>query len=119
MQKLSPDDYAGLKLPDQWIEDLMQEREVALLLERLKDCSSVIELGWGSGIVAKALKAAGKDVVVVEGSAENCAKAREAGITAYHALFENFMTGVQADAVIASFVLEHVEDPVALLKRAH
>lgn len=37
-------------------------------------------------------------------------------VTTYHSLFETFVPDKKFDTVIASFVLEHVEDPVSVLK---
>ena len=116
-QKLSPDGYAALALPDQFIEDVMQETEARWLIEQTVDCPRILDLGWGSGIVAKALHAAGRSVLVVEGSKANCAAAQAAGIPVVRALFENYTPAPDFDCVIASFVLEHVADPIALLKR--
>lgn len=122
MQKLHPDKYAdaALTLPDTWIEDTMQHvAEVPWLLAQLADCADVIELGWGSGIVARALGAAGKHVRMVDGAKAACAEAQAcAGVYPVRALFEDYEPPIPVDCVIASFVLEHVADPVALLKRA-
>lgn len=122
-QKLSPDAYAALRLPDQHIEEIMQETEAAWIVEQTAECRTVLDLGWGSGIVAKALNKAGKQIVVVDGARESCHIAWEHhGIVSYHAMFEDFVIGTEKfsrefDCVIASFILEHVADPVALLKR--
>ena len=116
-QKLSPDSYAALALPDQFIEDVIQETEARWLVEQTRDAPRILDLGWGSGIVAKALHAAGRDVMCVEGSKAACKEARDAGIPVIHSLFENFKAADDFDCVVASFVLEHVADPVALLKR--
>ncbi len=116
MQKLSPDSYASLELPDQWIEDEMQLVEAKWLVEQTAGYHKVLELGWGSGLVAQALHAAGRDVLVVEGAAESCNYARSLGIKAANFMFEDFAGG-EYDCVVASFVLEHVAEPVALLKR--
>ncbi len=118
MQKLSPDAYAALRLPDQHIEDIMQETESRWLVEQTADCPRIVDLGYGSGIVCKALAAAGRDVLVVEGSEQNCIAANNTGIATWHGMFEEFAPKQPFDCVIASFVLEHVADPVALLKRA-
>ena len=116
-QKVTPDEYSRLKLEDQWIEDCVQDVEARWLIEQTKDSPCIIDLGWGSGIVAKALHAAGRDVMCVEGSKAACKEARDAGIPVIHSLFENFKAADDFDCVIASFILEHVADPVALLKR--
>ncbi len=119
MQKVSPDSYAALALPDQWLEDVMQEYEARWICEQTADCRNVIDLGWGSGIVARALRDAGRAVLVVEGSEQNCRAARAAHIACVQELFEEFEPDGRYDCTIASFVLEHVADPIALLKRAH
>ena len=117
MQKLAPDRYASLKLEDQWIEDTMQETEARWLLEQTAAAPRVLDLGWGSGIVAKSLYAAGRDVFVVEGAEQNCTDAERLGIPVARSMFEDYRPHRDFDCVIASFVLEHVADPVALLRR--
>lgn len=119
-QKLSPDDYKGHELPDAFIEDLMQTHaEIPWLLEQVRDCRKVIDLGYGSGLVCRALGEAGHEVRMVDGSKRACAEARAyKGIDTARAMFEDYEPTHPADVVIASFVLEHVADPVALLKRA-
>lgn len=117
MQKLAPDAYAALRLPDQFIEDEMQQVEARWLVEQTADCPRILDLGWGSGIVAKALQAAGRSVCVVEGAEESCNAAERLGFTVARSMFENYAPHREFDCVIASFVLEHVADPVALLKR--
>ena len=117
-QLLHPEAYAALKLPDQWIEDCMQEYEAAYIVEQTKDCRSVLDLGWGSGLVAHALFNADRGVEVVDGSTEFCQQAWNAGMIAHHSMFEDFQPIGRYDTVIASFILEHVADPVKLLMRA-
>lgn len=118
MQALSPDEYAKLALPDQWIEDMMQEIEARWLIEQTQGCASVLELGFGSGIVTKALANAGRRVTVVDGSAELIAECSTIPcVVSVRSMFEDYEPKENFDCVIASFILEHVEDPVALLKR--
>lgn len=119
-QKLSPDKYASsvLALPDMWIEDIMQNvAEIPWLIEKTRSSPRIIELGYGGGLVANALKSAGRYVIVVEGSKELCERADAKGIPAIHCMFENFRAIPNGDCVVASFVLEHVAEPLALLKR--
>ena len=116
MQKLPPSEYAKLDLADQWIEDEMQKVETAWIVNAIPHAKKVLELGHGSGIVATALRDAGKEVTIVEGAAEYIGKID--GVQYVHSMFEDFEPIGGYDCVIASFVLEHVADPVALLKRA-
>lgn len=116
MQPLAPDAYAKLALPDQWIEDAMQRVEAAWIVSKLKGAKRVLDLGHGSGIVATALRDAGKDVTVVEGASDFIGRVE--GVTYVHSMFEDYQPAQRFDCVIASFVLEHVHDPVELLARA-
>lgn len=118
-QKLAPDAYASLNLPDQWIEDEMQQVEARWLVEQTRRFPRLLDLGWGSGIVAKALAADGREMQLVDGAIVSVQEANKVpGIYAVHAMFEEFNPLAKFDCVIASFVLEHVVSPVALLKRA-
>ena len=109
---MHPNDYPR-NLPDKHIEDEMQQFEAAWILGELEPGSRVLDLGYGSGIIARALVAAGHRVTVVDG-----APFEVEGATCVVSMFENFEPDTKYDAVIASFILEHVDDPVALLKRA-
>lgn len=40
-------------------------------------------------------------------------------VTKYHSLFEEFTNSIQYDTIIMGHVLEHIEQPVPLLKRIH
>lgn len=95
----------------------MQETEARWLVEQTAKTPRVLELGWGSGIVARALADVGRNVCVVEGAEESCNAAERLGIRADRSMFETYEPLREFDCVIASFVLEHVADPVALLKR--
>ena len=118
MQPVTPDEYAALNLPDQWIEDMMQEVEARWIVDNLFGYQHILELGYGGGIVTKAMLDAGKNVTVIDGASEFCGRAHKAGAYPVHAMFEEAVTPrPRYDCVIASFVLEHVQDPVALLKR--
>ncbi len=122
MQKVDPNEYAAaaLSLPDVFLEDLFQkEAEIPWLIEKTNDCTNVLELGYGGGLVAKALHDAGRRVLVVDGSWQLVFRCKEAGIAAEESMFESFDGTFGAfHCTIASFVLEHVADPLALLKRA-
>ncbi len=119
MQLVSPEEYARLELHDQWLEDVMQTYEAEWIVSQLKDCKTVLELGYGAGFVTRAMVKAGLHVTTIDGSADFCNKAIEDGADVCLTMFEDYDPAERFDCVIASFVLEHVIDPVALLKKCH
>ncbi len=115
---LPPDDYANLNLPDQHIERWMQEKECEWLIENTDDCKRVLDLGFGDGLTCKAFSTYGKQVTMVDGSLELCAEASTMPfVKPVHSMFEDYIPTHKYDCVIASFILEHIADPVGLLKR--
>ncbi len=121
---MNPNDYAKLKLDDQFIEDIMQEHEAKWLLRKTIMGESILDLGYGSGIICRALGEAGRFVTVVDGAKEFTeAAVKIDNVCAVHSLFEEFDLDKNPfhkyHCVIASFILEHVQDPIRLLKRCH
>jgi len=82
--------------------------------------NSCLELGPAEGIMTGILAARFPDLNVVDGSAQFCSQLRERfpRATVTHSLFEEFQPGRDFDAIILGHVLEHVDDPMALLQRA-
>ncbi len=117
MQLVSPEEYAKLELNDQWIEDVMQIYESEWIVSQLNGCKTVLELGYGAGFVTRAMVKSGLHVTTIDGSADFCNKAIEDGADVCLTMFEDYDPAERFDCVIASFVLEHVIDPVALLKK--
>lgn len=118
MQKLMPDEYAELQLPDQWVEDIMQEQaEVPWILNQIKDDKTILELGYGAGIVTRAMVQAGKEVTMVDGSQDFCNRAEKDGAMSVCTMFEDMKFVGKFDCVIASFVLEHILDPAIVLMK--
>ncbi len=81
---------------------------------------SCLELGPAEGVMTDALAAAFADLTLVEGSEAFCRDlaARYPAATVVHSLFEEFESGRRFDTILLGHVLEHVEDPVAILRRA-
>jgi 2-polyprenyl-3-methyl-5-hydroxy-6-metoxy-1,4-benzoquinol methylase len=81
---------------------------------------SVLELGSSDGLMTEELVREFSRVVVLEGSAKNVSsvRARFPSVEIHHQLFENFVTDERFDNVIAARVLEHVDEPVELLRKA-
>lgn len=81
-----------------------------------------LELGCSDGFMTAMLAGRLAHLTVVDGSPTFIAKARDrlAGLPVEFllSLFEDYQPAVQYDCVFAAFVLEHVRDPIAFLKKA-
>ena len=103
-----------------FIENICQEYTFPWLRGHLADAMRVLELGYGDGLVTKDLIDQGHIVTVVEGAKSVVDAAHNkwgSQLTIYHSLFEEFSTAERFDAILATHVLEHLEDPSALLRR--
>jgi 2-polyprenyl-3-methyl-5-hydroxy-6-metoxy-1,4-benzoquinol methylase len=79
----------------------------------------VLELGPAEGHMTDALVIDGFDVTVVEGSQRFCDEigARHPSVKVVHSIFEDFVSEPIFDTVVLGHVLEHVDDPVDILRR--
>jgi len=119
------ENYHGGEFPDQWIENACQKNELDWLLAKIGPNADVLDLGYGDGLLSPEFARHAEQYTLVEGSPELAQKAVKAltdipNSTVFTGLFENWdpEPGRLFDVVIASHVLEHVNDPVMVLKRA-
>lgn len=84
---------------------------------------NVLELGSFKGDFTKRLMPHFTDITCVEGSPEAIAEARKRlpaqGINFVEGLFENVQLERKYDNIILTHVLEHLDEPVAVLKRVN
>ena len=101
------------------IENLCQQHEIQWLKTLIVQGSQVIDLGYGDGVISPSLAEFCK-VTLIEGSEELCRRASKdlpEGSTVINEFFEDYSPVNQVDYVVASHVLEHVDDPIFLLKK--
>jgi 2-polyprenyl-3-methyl-5-hydroxy-6-metoxy-1,4-benzoquinol methylase len=79
---------------------------------------SILEMGPAEGIMTEHLSRLGKRLVLVEGAESFCHDLRQRFPQAkvVHSLFEDFKADEQFDNILLGHVLEHVEDPVTILR---
>ena len=113
------DYYLATTVPDHRIENRLQRDAAARILSCIPAGARVLELGHGDGLMTAALRSAGIDAELLEGSPLLCARADQAnpGLPIHCAMFETFTPRRPYDAILALHVLEHVDDPVSLLRR--
>lgn len=108
-------------IEDKEVENLLQEYSYEMIKSFFPNSdSSVLELGYGDGIVSNLLNKDGYNFEVVEGSSFIINTLKKNNLyhgKMIHSLFENFNPNKTYDVVLASHVLEHVDDPVQLLNK--
>lgn len=79
-----------------------------------------LELGPAEGVITERLAQTFSDLTCVEGSRQFCKQLQRKFPSAHvvNALFESFEPAGRFDNIVLGHVLEHVLDPVALLKKA-
>lgn len=119
LESIAANYHMNAAVPDMHIENLTQRFFLDWFLQRVRPGMRVLEMGYGDGLVTAALLERGCDVTVVEGAGSlvERAVARHPQLACVHALFEEYEPGHSFDVVLASHVLEHVDEPRSLLRR--
>jgi protein-L-isoaspartate O-methyltransferase len=119
LDQIAADYHTNEAIPDIHIENLCQEYFIEWLLRQIPIGSRVLELGYGDGLVTAELANFACKLTVLEGAGTLVDRARQAhpDIECVHCLFEDFRAGQAYDVILASHVLEHVDDPQAILRQ--
>ena len=118
LDKIAVEYHANVAVPDIHIENLCQEYFLRWLLPHIPASARVLELGYGDGLVTAALASHGCALTVLEGakSLVESAQRRHPNIDCIYTLFEDYRPAGSYDVVLASHVLEHVDDPESMLR---
>jgi len=107
-------------ISDKFIEDICQFNTYEWVFNHLKSNSNILELGFGEGNFTEELVKRNYNPTILDGSEILLEKAKlkfRNLVKTEHALFEEFNPQTNYDAILATHVLEHVDDPVLLLER--
>lgn len=90
------------------------------IFQRFVRPGPILELGPAEGHMSEKLARLGQALTIVEGAEAFCASLRERlpDAKVVHSLFEQFEPAHSFETIVLGHVLEHVDDPVALLSRA-
>lgn len=113
------EEYHNAEVPDKFIEERCQEYTLSWIFEKLEGRQSILELGYGDGIISHALASRKLPFEIIEGSPKVIETAQRSlpGIKITETLFEAFQPKQRFDCILALHVLEHVEEPVELFTR--
>ena len=103
---------------DKFIEDECQYYTYDWVFENMKDCSTVLEMGYGEGNFTEELVKRNFKSTILDGSDVLLKKAKNLyndKVEIVCDLFEEFNPSVKYDCILATHVLEHVDNPVELL----
>jgi SAM-dependent methyltransferase len=90
------------------------------IVQRFKQCDSLLELGLGHGFTASAFNAVTAHHTIVEGSGVLIDMFKKAepdlNVELIQSYFENLAIETKFDVIVMGFILEHVDDPSFVLK---
>lgn len=112
--------YYEVEAPDMFIEDTLQRYCLKWIMNEIGPHKNILELGYGAGIVTECLLNNNKQVTLIEGSAILIRQVQEKyanRLQCVHSLFEDFEPKEKYDVILASHVLEHIDEPAALLSK--
>jgi 2-polyprenyl-3-methyl-5-hydroxy-6-metoxy-1,4-benzoquinol methylase len=119
LDKIALEYHGKDEMHDKHIEDMCQFYTYDWVFSHLRGSEKVLELGFGEGNFTEELSKQEISLTVVEGSSVLVEKAKEIygnRIRFECALFEQYKPQNKFDVIVATHVLEHVDDPVSLLK---
>jgi trans-aconitate methyltransferase len=111
-------------VPDMFIENICQDYEFSWIKSFVKESDKILDLGFGDGFSLKYFRDH-LDFTIIEGSKILCRKALNeianlnSGIKVIETYFEEYSPTEKFDVIIASHILEHVEDHHKILMKIH
>ena len=120
LEEIAKNYHLQADMPDMFIEAICQKYEIDWLSKYIDDSSRVLDLGLGDGLFLEAFRDH-RDFVILEGSKSlalhgaEMARKIDSKIQVIHTYFEDYSAEEKFDVVIASHVLEHVNNPIQII----
>jgi 2-polyprenyl-3-methyl-5-hydroxy-6-metoxy-1,4-benzoquinol methylase len=122
LDEIAENYHLNSNIPDMYIENICQKFEFNWIKSFISESHHILDLGYGDGLFLDFLPKH-NNLTILEGSKKLFEKANEevrklaSNAKIVLSLFEEFETEQKFDLVIASHVLEHVENPTILLQK--
>ncbi len=118
LEKIAVGYHTNESIPDIHIENLCQAHFIGWLRKQIPERADVLELGYGDGLVTDALANSNCTLTLIEGakSLVDIARRKHPNVDCVETLFEEYCPAKRYDVILASHVLEHVDNPQAILK---
>lgn len=122
LNQIASDYHLNAAAPDMFIENTCQRYELEWVLKEIPSGSRILDLGYGDGLFLEKM-ATGNDLTLIEGSSALAAAAKmraqdlSLNVKVINSLFEDFNSEDRFDVVLASHVLEHVDNPAIVLSK--
>ena len=118
LERIAENYHDAIDTKDKFIENISQRYFCSWVKANFSNNLNVCEMGYGEGITAHFLIEYFKEYLVIEGAPSLVKKARSItpSLTIIETLFEDFVPKEKFDLILALHVLEHVNDPLNILK---
>lgn len=119
LERIAVGYHTNESIPDIHIENICQEYFINWLQKQISKNANVLELGYGDGLVTEALANSNCALTLIEGAKTlvEIAKQKHPNVDCVETLFEDYLPAKRFDVILASHVLEHVDNPLDILKQ--
>ena len=122
LDKVAADYHLNANVQDKDYDAMFHKMCLEWIQPMILESKSILQLGYGEGILAAALISKDARMDIIEGSSILADHAKEKlpkNVVVHNQLFEEFCPTRLYDCIVATNVLEHVDDPIKIFGLLH